>query len=280
MDENNPVNQGGREEQKLQKLESELGELEKKAAGQSQPGPAESQPSPPSPPTEPAPPPASPEPTPPSTGKSKIVIWVGLGFLILALVAIGTYYVSSRRATPTITAIPSPISAPTSTPDPTVNWKTYTNDFDKYSAKYPSNWYLNPASAEGNGTDIADSDISNFAEVPNPDDTEHIRVNIIAFNNESEMPLQKWLEENDTEQIYSEDTITVAEITGVLREESNSDFLQLPEIKSAIAIYLPYRNKVYRILAFPSDSKHKEILDQILSTFKFIEATPSATMTP
>lgn len=44
---------------------------------------------------------------------------------------------------------------PSPTPDPTINWKTYTNINNLYSFKYPQNWFLNP----NNGSEML-SDIS------------------------------------------------------------------------------------------------------------------------
>ena len=114
MDENNPINQGGVEEQKLQKLGSELGGLEKKDSEvPPQPvQPSQSVQEPASPP----PPSPSPAPASPPTGKSKVLLWVGLGFLVLAVIGTGGYYLGSRQTTPTPTPTPYPTVAPTSTP--------------------------------------------------------------------------------------------------------------------------------------------------------------------
>jgi len=122
------------EEQKVEKLEHDREELEEKAA---------------TPPAEPTSPATSPASTPPSTGKSKIVLWAGLGLLVLALVATAAYSLGSRKATPTITPEPSPIETPpatqtpaipTSSPSTTRAWQRYVNAEDGYEVDYPPGW--------------------------------------------------------------------------------------------------------------------------------------------
>lgn len=119
MDETGPTNQGVVEGEKVEKLEHELEDIEKKAAvPQSAPSP--------SPPVEPAsPPPASPQPVPPSppmetapqgTGKSKVVLWIGIALLVLALVAVGAYYLGTRKTIPEPTSELYPTEVPTATP--------------------------------------------------------------------------------------------------------------------------------------------------------------------
>lgn len=112
--------QKGTEDKKFQELEKELQNLEKRAHQElSQPKSA-----PPPPSVEPGPaesPTPLAEPPLPPTAKSKIVLWLGLGLLLLALVAAGAYYLGSRRAassifTPEPTSNFYPTEAPTPTP--------------------------------------------------------------------------------------------------------------------------------------------------------------------
>ena len=142
MDENNPVNQGGVEEQKLQKLEKELGGLEKKASEvppqSAQPSQPVQQPDPP----QPVPPSPPMETMPQGTGRSKIVLWVGLSLLVLALVGVGAYYLGSRRTTPTTTPEPTPTQIPTPTPEVAADWSVYKDEKDGWSIKYPNGWIV------------------------------------------------------------------------------------------------------------------------------------------
>lgn len=161
----------------------------------------------------------------------------------------------------------SPVSISQS--DETANWKTYTNQFDSYSFNYPSNWFLYPASAEGNGTDLADTDLSLQENIPQPDDVNHIRVNIVVFHNTERWTLRQWLDKNDKKNFFEEHSVLIGGINGLYRREPNSEFLQIGELDETSSIYLSHENKIYRILIFPVKSKYKSIFDQILFTFRF-----------
>lgn len=92
MDENNPTNQEGANKQKLEQLERELENIEL----QSQTATVEVQTQ--TPPQQLVPenvPPQSgfpSEATPPTKSKSDIILWVGVGFLLLALIGVGIYF--------------------------------------------------------------------------------------------------------------------------------------------------------------------------------------------
>lgn len=78
------------------------------------------------------------QPPIPEKHKTPIFLW----FLILALVGIATYFGYQNWLLRQQVSRPQPTSssliATTPTPDPTVNWKTYTNSKFNYSVKYPN----------------------------------------------------------------------------------------------------------------------------------------------
>jgi len=88
--------------------------------------------------------------TPNSIWKSKLLLISG-GFLLLVLVGFGGFFLgkilsqpktspsSISQLSPTA-APPTQIPTPTSTTDPTANWKTYTNREFKYQLRYPVDW--------------------------------------------------------------------------------------------------------------------------------------------
>ncbi|MBI2029961.1 hypothetical protein HYT02_06085 [Candidatus Gottesmanbacteria bacterium] len=197
-----------------------------------------------------------------------------LGVLLLSLLILAKSYVmfgtkQTESPTPPLSQ-PSPTAVPTI--HPTTDWETYINKFDNYSIKYPQEWFLYPATAEGNGADITNSDISTYNLVPSPENSDYVRVNINVFNNEQGLFLDNWLRENYKGTVYGPSNIlfTLNVLSIITREETNSDFLQLGEMR-VLAFYIPHNKKIYRIIAFPPNTKHKEALTEILSTFTFLD---------
>jgi len=73
----------------------------------------------------------------------KIIMFLILGiFLFTGLVFASYLLASNKQAQPTPTS--SPLTLPTSTPDPTTNWKTYTDTKYGFSMKYPEDWEFKP----------------------------------------------------------------------------------------------------------------------------------------
>jgi hypothetical protein len=104
MDENNPVNQGSLEKQKLEQLENEMENIGNKST---QEIPLQSSQPIQQPEAFDPPPPVAPE-VDNSQGlkKSKGVFWIGIILLILSLVGVGAYYLGSRNTTPTSSSTP------------------------------------------------------------------------------------------------------------------------------------------------------------------------------
>ena len=68
----------------------------------------------------------------------KIVLFSILGIVLAAgLVFAGYKLAQLKQVQPGPQPIPTPVVEATPTPDPTADWKTYTNDFAKFSLKYP-----------------------------------------------------------------------------------------------------------------------------------------------
>ena len=75
-----------------------------------------------------------------SNKSSKTLIIIAVVFFVLSLAGIGFYYLGLKKVSKETTEIPTPIptmiSTPTATADPTENWKTFTSP-EKFSLKYP-----------------------------------------------------------------------------------------------------------------------------------------------
>jgi len=79
--------------------------------------------------------------------KSKKVLWIAIGFFVLALVVAGAYFIGSKgllvqEATPTPTAVSSPEPTPEATPDPTTDWQIYKNEQYGFQISYPSGYQV------------------------------------------------------------------------------------------------------------------------------------------
>jgi hypothetical protein len=96
MAEDSPVNQESLEKQKLDQLENELENIEKKGPQEIPPLP--SQPIQQQDTSQPTPPTLSEDSKPQGLGKSKGILWIGVGLMVLALVGVGAYYLGSRNA--------------------------------------------------------------------------------------------------------------------------------------------------------------------------------------
>lgn len=99
-------------------------------------------------------------PVPPTINWKRIVLFILLGLVVIAVsvfigIQIGRNQVSSQQPVaiqPTATP-----TAPTSTNDSTVDWKTYTNTRYSYSFQYPQQYNIKNNNAEGYDNNTATS---------------------------------------------------------------------------------------------------------------------------
>ena len=72
---------------------------------------------------------------PAPTSKIKIILFVLFGLYLIVIVAFALILMNSNRNSPILS--PSPALIPTPISSQTAYWKTYANDFGKFSLKYP-----------------------------------------------------------------------------------------------------------------------------------------------
>jgi len=279
MDETKQANQEGdssnqaeAEGQKLEKLEHDIEELEKKAV---------------TPPAEPTSPAASPASTPPSTGKSRIVLWAGLGLLLLALVATGAYSLGSRKVIPTPTPIPSPVAAPTPTPFSEItssteisDWKAYVDNGQKYSFSFPPNWILRT----GNPNQLYNYDLEAVSRTHFDPELDKDKVKIEIYTSSKRYDFLETFakeQEKTTEEIRGESVEVDYETIFVDNQKTLKTVDDFPLGFRTLIIYVqnPSTKLIHAFIATPRYDLHTKIVDQILSTFKFLEATPEASPT-
>ena len=192
-------------------------------------------------------------------------------FLIIVIVIIGIggllYYSWQKGLIKTIPRQETLISPnPTATPDEAANWKTYTSTEGQFSFQYPNDWkaaltkHVFDLVALVNRTDLDEYEFS-IGTLPEANPTmsrcmKQIISEQIGIDN---FPTQKIILRNDLD--YQEDD-------GYLCYNATRE--ELPEITQ---ISFDSNNKQYLLRFIYPISKSEEaqqILNQILSTFKFI----------
>jgi hypothetical protein len=205
--------------------------------------------------SEPAPQPAN--LIPPETKKSKGPILFLLLFFILIL-GMGGYYVYQKYLTQKTLPVPTPMPTaaltpkptPVPTEDPTVGWKTYTNNTALYSFKYPSIWNL--------------LDLTKGAQVEiyyQPDKTKSVGELLIEKIDKEPSDIAKYIDKK---------TI------GGLAAKCKSD----QTVKTWCYIEVGTSSKISILITKDKNLTYNETLDQILSTFKFLDKNVTNSPSP
>jgi len=203
-----------------------------------------------------------------------------LGFLV---VGIGTYFLGKNQANQAKIAQ----SSPTPTPNPTADWKTYTDSALAASFQYPSSWVLNPG-RYGISTPTTKDGWYIYLSDPNygvsgcRGDCPVFNVTVFVYNNDQNLDLVSYIKKDfnsitggagDFSQVKLENTVLATDlsftkVTGIPRG-------------TYYELYTLHNNRVYIIAVGAgihgmrddiNGAKVKEnlvIFDQILSTFKF-----------
>jgi len=181
-----------------------------------------------------------------------------LGVLVFAGAVFGAYKFGQRQVQPGPWPTPTPGAVATPTPDPTANWKTYTNTKYGYLIKYPKDWILRPDK-----------------QVPEQ---------IVSFKNTKELDR---LSSNLS--IYSGGAHTTVPPNAVLSEtksviiagqEATKEVYEKPYGEEGLLEWIKFSNelKVGQIAVYKHGKvrEHLDILNLMLSTFKFLEEKESA----
>ncbi|MBI2326206.1 hypothetical protein HYU91_02345 [Candidatus Collierbacteria bacterium] len=167
----------------------------------------------------------------------------------------------------------TPTPTPTQFADPTANWKLYTDIQNRYSVKYPENFKITDY-AEGNYKGIAMALIGESQKASGRTETElsdGIVVKTIIINDP-----KKSIEQYAQEQKSAEGDAASQIVTTKLESQIAYEFTANGWWGRTRVIYSGVNNFVIRLSANinGADSKiseYKKIVDQILSTFKFID---------
>ena len=216
-----------------------------------------------------APQPATPPPSPKPFFSTKIILLI---MLLLILLGVGGTYFSlnskpkplpaGRQANPI-----SPTSVPTPTPDPTANWKTYTSTESAYSFKYPNDWDTQKVGEKD--LMIAPKEI--VEQVRNTKGGFGGGVFLTLMIHEDYKPSSNWFNSDETKQVTSADFIVANSPATKYILKFTADVPGTP-LGSIITDVVTEKNgKSYAIELL--DSSRKQVYDQILSTFKFLDTS-------
>lgn len=186
--------------------------------------------------------------------KSKIWLWVLGGILLLVTgIAGGVFWGKQLYSTPNIQPTPSPIVEATPTPDPTANWNTYTTQ--KFSLKYPVDWQI--------GLFEHAPDIYTFQ--PSKDFVPESQKNGVVLSITGRCLNTQCLTVFNLEDMVSQ--INAKIVNQATADRMKAYKVSLPDEKLA---YIFINGQDFFEI---STDKYITELDQVLSTFKFIDET-------
>jgi len=200
--------------------------------------------------------PANPTPTPVNNSNKSKLIPIILGVAAIVVIAIGAYVLGAKQSQPVVQNIvqTTPISSPT--PDPTANWKTYTNQKYEFQIKYP----------EAVKIEESDDYIDFTIEPVGPMNVGGgISVRIKILDNSKRISLNEVHKDIvgydcNTEYGGKCENVTFNEYSAL----KATDFINLSD---DLAFYIPKDKRVYVI----STQEDQTLPNQILSTFQFLD---------
>lgn len=182
----------------------------------------------------------------------------------------GCYYqevVCVKAPCPPILMCTTPTAVPTL--DSTANWKTYTNTKQEYQISYPNNWFIYPEKLGGTidqykSTLLSSFDLSNQLSVPRgldiPSTEATLTISLIADGKLESESIDDYLKRNNIAPVPNQKVIVGDGILGRMGTNELST-----------VIYTFRNNKIYSFSYRETTEAKKNIINQILSTFKFTE---------
>jgi hypothetical protein len=179
---------------------------------------------------------------------------------------------------------PNPLSSPTPTTDPTVNWKTYTNSVFNYSFKYPLAWSVG-TKGQADASTATGIIISNPCSYDNGDLCQQIMLTAEKSANKNDVTPDFILNQNDV--ISEKNTSSVSEATVYSFADYQKNYgtsgrllfvavMNNGTVKFTITYEESQKRKTF---ISPNDWQGKPTFDQILSTFKFLSINPTSSET-
>jgi len=186
---------------------------------------------------------------------------------------------SVGRSGPNCEFAPCPAAKLSPTPaDETTNWKTYTNKKYGFELRYPAEWNITENSdRDPNIIEIYPSNekISNAESSESP----FTEIRIVIKDNPRALSYKDFALEEEKAMYASGDFISTLKFGGSISVGGVQTEIVTGHLPtwSTKGVYLPYKDKMYTILASNSEGRSdvqkmiEEKFDEIISTFKFTQ---------
>ncbi len=200
-------------------------------------------------------------PVPPKTSS---LLMISVIVLVISLIAGGVYfayqsYFVKKQASPFTSPKPT-VEADTPTPNPTANWKTYTNTKYKYSVSYPPSW---KPLVPGNNNDLVEPDV-NY-----PNSLNIWQIGLDGTQVGSPVVIGIIIPDGDINQLFDGRKKTETQLNGT----QTTKYEKISDNKLSINYIFVMKGNRYLELSISHDINDpiQKTLDQIISTFKFIQ---------
>jgi hypothetical protein len=193
--------------------------------------------------------------------------WIIIVVLLVVIGIEGVYIAANSTLDPSQNQISPPPISPTPFPDqsanPTANWKTYTNNKFNFSFSYPGYWELRDHTSETNQTYQT---IVLFSQDKSAHDY-GFTIDISIWSNPDNLSTEEFVPKHI---LTSNKNLQYKDINlnGTIAKQA----LNLPNQIDASDIFIKNGKYIISISGAYADIKaHKDIFDQILSTFTFTD---------
>ena len=193
------------------------------------------------------------------------------------------YFNQSRSTKPVATQPQTVPSSPTTSPAPagaggTANWKTYTNAEYKYSINYPANLQIK----ENN---FASYKSTAFSSEYKPPFSNYFNFAIIVQTVKTDSDLKSWINDYVIQELPNGKKGSI--VSGNIMPYKNDNLVGYYFVggKESVNKYIFFKNKefIFEVAlsgsgtggSYTENPNAEQLLDQILSTFKFIVQNPS-----
>ena len=226
----------------------------------------------------------SPDVPPAPRIKNSLLVIMAVALLFATSLA-GLFYFQIQKLSKQLSKYQIQASpTPTATTDPTANWKTYTNTLYKFSHKYPPQAETKEiiTQADNNRRVLFAIDTSEVGatQIPNTEFYDRYNFTIVIVEKSPTETIDDISSEYISncnkvgDLIKSPESTIVNGVRGITHScrglgESTYILLLAPKTNS---YYFEIRTSHER----SNKANYQKMIDQILSTFKFLEATPSA----